>query len=461
MKKWLLAIGGLLIIVSAIVFFNIKSTVDIDTIYGGISIEDIDVSSKSKEEALNTVKDIKQEEIRQKSMKIKGQEKEYSLALEDIAFDYEYQEAVDSAYEIGREGNLFERYQKIKDLEKNKENIELKAFYDNKKIEEKSASIAKEINKEVAYAEFDFNGDNIEITDESPGYNVNEKELTSKIENNIFKLDDVLIPIETISPKYTKEYYSRINGVIGKSSTSFKTSGPGRVNNIKLSTKAFNGKIIHPGQSLSYNSTIGPTTTKAAYQNAPVIVAGDLTPGVGGGVCQTSTTLYNALLRADVKVTERAHHSIPSSYMDKGLDAVVAGNYLDLKFRNDFDYPIYISSWVENKTVHFQIYGDKKNMDYTIQMEPKITTVIPLKVKEILKNDLKPGTRELAQQGRNGYKVTTYKHKIKNGKVVETLKVSSDYYKERDTIYHIGPKVVAPTPPVEVPVEEALAVPAI
>ncbi len=147
--------------------------------------------------------------------------------------------------------------------------------------------------------------------------------------------------------------------------------------------------------------------------------------------------------------------------MDKGLDAVVAGNYLDLKFRNDFDYPIYISSWVENKTVHFQIYGDKKNMDYTIQMEPKITTVIPLKVKEILKNDLKPGTRELAQQGRNGYKVTTYKHKIKNGKVVETLKVSSDYYKERDTIYHIGPKVVAPTPPVEVPVEEALAVPAI
>ncbi len=114
MKKWLLAIGGLLIIVSAIVFFNIKSTVDIDTIYGGISIEDIDVSSKSKEEALNTVKDIKQEEIRQKSMKIKGQEKEYSLALEDIAFDYEYQEAVDSAYEIGREGNLFERYQKIK-----------------------------------------------------------------------------------------------------------------------------------------------------------------------------------------------------------------------------------------------------------------------------------------------------------------------------------------------------------
>lgn len=440
MKKWLIGLGLIIVVVSGIVLFNIKNIVEVDTIYEGISIAEIDLSNKTKEEALKTIKAKKEEEIREKSMKLIGREKEYNIALNDIGFDYEYEKAVDDAYKIARDGNIFQRYKKIKSLEQNKKDIELESFYNKEKIVEKSINIEKELNREVVNSEFDFNGGNPRASEEALGYQVDEKELSAKIEDNIYKLEDIEIPIETIKPTYTKDYYSKINGVIGSSSTSFKTSGAGRVQNIQLSTRAFNGKILHPGDSISYNSTVGPVSTAAGYRDAPVIVAGDLTPGVGGGICQTSTTLYNALLRADLTVTERSHHSIPSSYMEKGLDAVVAGNYLDLKFKNDFDYPIYISSRVVNRTVYFDIYGDRENRDYTIQMEPKIREVIPHKTKEVLKGGLAPGTRELVQAGRNGYKLTTYKHKIKNGKVFESKAISNDYYKEREAIYNVGPE---------------------
>lgn len=463
MKKWLVGILIALLVVLGIVLYNINDTVNKETIYAGISIEDMDMTGKTKEEAIEVIKSIKQSEIKKQSMNLKGMDKEYTIGLEEIAFDYDYQEAADIAYGLGREGNLFERYKKIKEIEKNNKKIELKSHYKSENIAQKAEIIAKEIDREVVDSKFDFNGGNFNISDEVIGYKVDEKQLASKIEENIYKLEAIEIPINTIEPKYTKEYYSKINGIIGSSSTSFKTSGPGRVSNVQLSARAFNGKILHPGENLSYNSTLGPITTKAGYKDAPVIVAGDLQPGVGGGICQTSTTLYNALLRADLTVTERSHHSIPSAYMEKGLDAVVAGNYLDLKFRNDFDYPIYISSRTVGKTVYFDIYGDKKNRDYTIQMEAKILKVIPHKVREIVKNDMKPGSRKVEQQGRNGYKVATYKHKIKNGKVIETKQVSSDYYKEREGIIHIGPKVQAPVevPPVETQQEDPVVAPTI
>lgn len=447
MKKWLLWTGLALIIVSAIILLSINNVVKKNTIHKGIYIDEIDISDKSKEEAIKIVKDKKEFELKGKKMILKGKDSQYDIKLEDIGFNYEYKKAIDEAYALGRRGNLFEKYNEINQIEKNKKKIQLESNYDKKKIEEKVIVVAKEIDTEAIDSNFNFNNGNINITDEKLGYKVDEQKLISQIEKNIYKLDDINIPIDTIEPKYTKEYYSKINGVIGESSTSFNSSGSGRVNNIKISARAFNGKIVHPGDNVSYNSTLGPVNTSTGYQNAPVIVAGDLQPGVGGGVCQTSTTLYNALLRADLTVTQRSHHSIPSAYIDKGLDAVVAGDYLDLKFRNDFDYPIYISSWVSGKTVYFKIYGDKKNRDYTIQMQPKITKVIPHKVREIVKKDIKPGTRELDQQGQDGYKVITYKHKIKNGKIIETKQISSDYYRERETIYHIGPKVQASLKP--------------
>ena len=452
MNKWIIAILAGVIIVGGIIAYDINDKVNKDTIYPGISIASTNVSGKTKEEAFKDVKETQERELEEKTITLKGQDKEYILNLKDLDFVYDYQQAVDEAYSSAREGNIFQRYIEVKKIQKNNITLALETRYDDNKIKEKVTNVASEINAEAVNSEFGIIEGEINITDEKDGYKLDETKLNAQIQDNIYKLEDIEMPIEVIKPEITKEYYSKINGVIGEATTTFNSSGPGRVHNIKLSARAFDGRMVKPGEDISYNSTLGPVNSKSGYQNAPVIVAGDLTPGVGGGICQTSTTLYNALLRADLTVTERSHHSIPSAYMAKGLDAVVAGDFLDLKFKNDFDYPIYISTAIVGKSVTFKIYGDKDNMDYTVEMQPKITNVIPHKVTQVVKSNLKPGTKKLEQEGRDGYKVTTYKHKVKDGKVIETKTMSTDYYRERDTVYHIGPKEEKKEPVAQAPV---------
>lgn len=453
-SKWILGLSFLVIIVGGIIGYKINDTVKGDYVYRGIFVDQVDASCKSEEELVKVLKEEKKNDIEEKAMVLKADGKEYHIPLKDIGFDYEYEQAAKQAYSLGRKGNIFKRYRKIKELEEEEAKLGLDFFYDENKIEEKVKELAGKINREAVDAEFNFNNGDIIIEESQEGYKVKEGELVSMVKDNISALEDISIPLEITEPQYKKEYYSKINGVIGKSSTSFKRSSAGRVNNIKLSTGFFNGKIIHPGDSVSYNSTVGPVNSKSGYQNAPVIVNGELTPGVGGGICQTSTTLYNALLRADLTVTERSHHSIPSNYMEKGLDAVVAGSYLDLKFKNDFDYPVYISARVVNRVVYFDIYGDAENRDYTIQMQTKSTGFIPHKTEKILKKDMKAGSSELVQSGRNGYKVQTYKHRVKDGKIIDTELISSDYYRERKAIYHVGPDKVKKEPEKPEEVEE-------
>ncbi|MDG2764784.1 VanW family protein, partial [Vibrio parahaemolyticus] len=192
------------------------------------------------------------------------------------------------------------------------------------------------------------------------------------IENNIPNLEDIYVPYIEIKPNVSKELYMRINGLLAHFSTSFETSENGRINNVVLSANSFKGMIVLPGEVVSYNNTTGPRSPQNGYKDAPVIINGELTPGIGGGVCQTSTTLYNALLLADLEILERHPHSIPPAYVPKGTDAAVAGTYYDLVFRNNYDFPIYIDTKIIGKTVHFYIYGDVKSRDYEIKIATEI-----------------------------------------------------------------------------------------
>lgn len=421
-------------------YYIYNNILNIDTIYLGVKIEDYDVGNMTKDKAFEYIKGKKEEEIQGRSMNLINGNNLYNISLKELGFSFDYKEAVEEAYSLGRQGNLLQRYKDIKDIKKKGIKLSLNPYYDKSKILEVVDNISEDLYLASKDAEFNFNNGNFIIKAEEKGRKVNEEQLSKLIEDNIYQLLDIEIPMETINPKYSKEYYSRINGIIGEYSTSFKNSGIGRKKNIKLSADSLNGKIIHPGETISYNDTTGPIQRKYGYEEAPVIIEGELTPGVGGGVCQTSTTLYNALLLADVTILERHPHSIPPVYVNKGQDAAIATGYLDLKFRNDFNFPIYISSKTIGDRVYFYIYGDKESRDYIVRIQPEIIESIPYKVHEELDENLLPGTKELVRQGRNGYKVKTYKSVIKNGKVIERKQITTDYYRERDFIYKVGPE---------------------
>ncbi|CCQ95251.1 putative VanW family protein [[Clostridium] ultunense Esp] len=428
----------LLAIILGLGFYGYFKVLSTDLIYEGVKVDQYDLSYMSKEEAFNFIKDKKEEEISRKHMRLIYLDKEYNYGLKELGFYFDYGKAIDRAYGVGREGNLFNRLKEIVRIKRDGVEISLDSNLNMEKIDHIVENISQDIDKEPKDAEFHFNGGNIQVTEEIIGKTVDKDKLRQMMYDNIHSLDIIQIPVEDIIPKITKSLLSRINGIIGEYSTSFKGSSQNRIENIRLSANAIKGKILMPGESMSFNETTGPRAKKYGYKEANVIIAGEFTPDVGGGVCQTSTTLYNALLLADIAILERSPHSIPAKYVKFGQDAAVAFGFLDLKFRNDFDFPIYFDSKVLGDRVYFYVYGDRKSKDYTIKIEPEIVETIPAKEEIVLDKTLEPGSKVLVQQGRTGYRVNTYKSIIKNGKTISKDLITKDFYRPRNFIYRVG-----------------------
>ena len=428
----------LFIIILGLGAYGYYTVLNTELLYEGIIVDGMDISLMTKEDALDLIKNKNEKELDNKNMKIYGDNREYNINLRELGYYYDYNKAIDKAYSIGREGNIINRVKEIISVKKTGVSIPLDAHYDRTKIDSIVNEIAEEINVEMADAQFNFNNGKITVTEETIGKKVNEEELTRLINSNINDLSPIEIPIEKIMPSRTKELLGRINGVIGEFSTSFKGSTKERIENIRLSSKSLSKDIIMPGETVSFNNTTGPRSKAAGYKEANVIFKGEFVPDTGGGVCQTSTTLYNALLRADLTILERSHHSIPIKYVPLGQDAAVAYGVLDLKFRNDFDFPIYIDSKIIGDRIHIYIYGDKNVKNYNVSLDSEIIEEILPEEEIVVDKSLKPGTKEVFQEGRTGYKVNTYKSIIKNGKVVNRTLITKDFYKPRKHIYIIG-----------------------
>ena len=167
------------------------------------------------------------------------------------------------------------------------------------------------------------------------------------------KNEDIIIevPVKVTQASVKREQLSSINGIIGEFTTTFNAKVAGRSTNIRLASSKVDSVLLMPGQEFSFNNATGKITLAAGYKNAPVIVKGELQEGVGGGVCQVSTTLYNSVLYAGLDVVQRRAHSIPSSYVSIGRDAAVAYGSYDFKFRNNSGHDIKITCSTDGKNV--------------------------------------------------------------------------------------------------------------
>lgn len=442
-KKLLMGIFlSILLLVSISTSYVYAKVLNTDLIYGNIWVEDHNLGGKSREDAINFLKE--KMDISGINIRLYEEGEEYLIGLGEIGFNYNIEEAVDRAFLIGREGNIFERYSEIRGVEKNPRKIGLAYEFNSDQIRNK-VDIVEELNSQARDAIIKIENEII-IEAEKVGRKVNIDKLVENINYEVGNWDrrsdliNVKISLEVDIPRYTREYYSQINGIIGEYATSFAGSSWGRINNIRIATNRLNNTVLHPGEVLSYFGKIGPISVAQGYTEAPVIIDGELNPGIGGGVCQPSTTLYNAALLADLTVVERYPHSIAPAYVPRGMDAAIVNANRDLKFKNNLDYPVYVRSFVSGDRVYFRIYGDAKNRAYTVRISSEIVERIPHKVHERLDGNLEAGYRELIQQGRDGYKTVTYRSIVKNGQVVETSIINRDYYRERDYIYLVGPE---------------------
>lgn len=268
----------------------------------------------------------------------------------------------------------------------------------------------------------------------------------------------ILLEPEVVEPKVYRKDLEKATEKIAHFSTDLGSSSSARRHNIKLSIGKFNGLMLKPGEELSFNETTGPRDLNKGYKNAPVIAADkSLQDGPGGGVCQSSTTLYNAFLLADLKILQRAHHSFPSSYVDIGFDATVNWPNLDLKVKNNRKTPIFIQTYVSGNKVHAIIYGEPLENGRTIKLSSEIYQTIEAPQPKIIKDtkgEYVTYTDEQFEkvQSRKGYRVKTYQVIYEKGKVVEKRLVANDYYKPIQGQIYVGVKerpVPKPTEPAE------------
>jgi vancomycin resistance protein YoaR len=403
-----------------------------DVIYPGVYIEDIDVSGKQLSEVEQLIQDKYGKTVLLKKIEIKANDKTYTLDYEKLQAEYNIPEVAKEAFSYGKQGNMIERYRLIKAAEKKK--FKLDFTYNPKPIDELVEKIEKDMNREAIDAKISITKGNIKITPEADGVKLEKDKLKQTIMQQLedeFSEENTKIeaPVAVIKPQLTSEKLAAINTRVSTFSTSFTTSTANRINNIDLSTKAINGTLLMPEETFSFNETVGERTRARGYKEAGVIIGDQIESGLGGGICQVSSTLYNAVLKSNIKATERRNHSLPLSYIGKGLDATVDWGNIDLKFKNTLDIPIYIEGYVENKNVYFNVYSSKDLTKKSYEMVTEITDTIQPTIKYIDDPKLNAGETEVVKKASTGYKIKTYRKTFENGKLINTELISSDRYK--------------------------------
>jgi vancomycin resistance protein YoaR len=229
-----------------------------------------------------------------------------------------------------------------------------------------------------------------------------------------------------------------------------------RVTNIRLAASMINGSILMPGDEFSYNKTVGQRTTDRGFKQAGAYVQGKLVDEVGGGICQMSTTMYVAAVRANLKITERTNHSMTVDYVPVGHDATVNWGTLDLRFQNDRNYPIKILAEQSGSSVKVTIMGTKVD-DHTVSLDQKFLSTRPFTSQTTVNPALAPGARKVTVTGHTGYTVETYRViQDANGRESSRTLEAKSVYNKVDQVIEVGPDAAAtasdnPTPPADEP----------
>lgn len=436
-------IGIIIVLLIAIVVLSI-AMVSGDKIHSNITIEGIDVGGLIPSQAESILREKMEPVIQNSSIALKFREKVWHLSYRDVKFQYEYSDAVTKAYYIGHKGSVPKRLADVISTQINREDIKLNYSYDEQYISSMLEDISKEIGQEPKDATILLQNQGFVINDEAEGRKLDINKSYDLIKSQIENVDtgDVDLVVEIIQPEIKRSDLENIKDKLGEYSTKFNAADVDRTHNIKIATSSASNVLIKPGEVYSINKIVGPRLAKNGYREAKVIVNNELVPGIGGGVCQVSSTLYNAALLSNMKIVERRNHALPSSYIAKGRDATISENYIDLKFENTTKYPIYVYGEVKGNWVKFIIYGRNENPGRTVKIKTEVVKETKPQITIIEDPTLPEGTEIEEKKAYTGYVVKAYRIIMENGKEVSVEELPVSVYKVVNGIKKIGTKKV-------------------
>ena len=443
MKKWK---GSLLL---AICLLAMTSSMTVcaagETILKGVSIDKLDVSGMTREEALAALESY-EKNLGGQSIKLGIGDNVIEAKLSDLGVTFDNEDLVDEAIGVGHAGNIVKRYKDQKDLQHSG-----KTFPLNWQTNEDTVRTYVENN----CTKYDKKAQNASLTRENGAFNFVAgteglelnvdsavRTISDYLENSWTSDNTAVLNLETqvTEPEGSAEELANIKDLLGSFTTSFSTSGSNRCKNVSSGASHINGTVLYPGEEFSAYETVSPFTEANGYAMAGSYLNGEVVDSMGGGICQVSTTLYNAVLRAELNVTERSPHSMTVHYVDLSEDAAIAGTYKDFKFVNSTEYPIYIEGYTtSDKKITFNIYGkETRDKNRTISFESQMVSETPATT--ILQEDAGQGIgyKAVSSKGSSGYVAELYKIVKVNGVETDRIKVNKSTYKGTNRVVTYG-----------------------
>lgn len=443
MKKKIISIIFSCILVALLILFVVFSilTLKSNKMAKGISIKGIDVSNLNKKDArekvANYINNSFMEEI-----PLRHNDFTTSLSTYQLGIYFNLDKAIESAYSIGKTGNIFQKDYEVLKTFIHKTNINVDFTIDEDLLRHDLSDISNKLPDKVVESSYYIEGNNLIITkgqsgqvvniDKSANYiksQINSLNVSEPIElftedaspneiniesiyneihkdpvnayytqnpyvihpsengmdfaitldesKNLLKEDknEYTIPVKIVYPSVTTNMIGTeaFPDLLSTFSTKYSASNKSRTTNLTLAASKIDGTVLMPGETFSYNKVVGARTIAAGYKEAPIYVSGRIENGLGGGICQIASTLYDAAVYANLEIVERSNHQFVPSYIGASRDATVVYGAIDFKFKNNRDYPIKITCSVSGGVANFKIWGLKSDNDYQVEISSRIT----------------------------------------------------------------------------------------
>lgn len=410
-------------------------------VYAGVAVDGVDLGGKSQAEVRQLLTLWQQtERTRQISFYYGDARLNFEPQRIDWAIDVD--STLDEVWQYGRKGDIWERLKNIRTARQEGYRIPVRIRYNETKLADVLQEWRDAIDRPPRNAALSMVTGG--IIPQEIGRQLETAALKPLVLKAIRQPDatNVPLPVKPVYPEITVAdvAQSGIKEQLSKHTTKFDASDINRASNVRLAASKINGYIIYPGQTFSFNETVGPRDKAHGFKEALEIVNGEFVPGIGGGVCQVSSTLYNAALLANMTIAERYNHSKPLVYVPMGRDATVVYGVLDFKFTNDTGAPVMIMAQTEKNQLHIGIFGQQPPAQ-SIEIQTVEQRVIPPSVMKKQDGELFLGETKVAKQGKPGYEVTTVRVVYVYGREVRREILSKDRYLPEETIIKVGARV--------------------
>ncbi len=408
----------------------------------GIYIESVYVGGMTAEEAEAALNGYITE-LNSKKITLTAGEKQIRVDASKLGLTVTNEGIIQEAMSVGKTGSILRRYKDITDLKNGNLILDLDISIDKETVTALLNNNLKKIDTEaIDNGLIRENGEFIYMPGKT-GIAVNVGPSVALIEEFIsdeWNREDASMELsaEITQPKGSEAELARIKDLLGSYATNFKNSVAARVTNIKVATERIDGTVLYPGEEFSVNETILYRNAENGYEIAGSYEGGQTVQSYGGGVCQVSTTLYNAVILAELEVTNRQSHSMTVAYVPLSMDAAIAGDYLDFKFKNNKEYPIYIEGFTKGKDLYFNIYGEEtRPANRTIEFETVVLSTEDPET-EFKAAEVAIGTVTQTQSKHIGYKTQLWKIVKEDGKEVSREKFNTSNYKSSPRVLEIG-----------------------